>query len=235
MNGIEIAARFSYSVNKLGYCGPDDANTLTEKYLRGQTTDSELKTALCKFQAMYPYLCAIASKHGLQPFDKKVVEAYWIGNDLLDTFTPDDIKGILTTLMNRGLPPSIGKPLLSRVREGLFPHHNLHVFFIGVGQMTGSVPSTIETMQQCRVTSGIVHLVEKDTLTVETDMTIYDKGVWKTGKGLRRKIGYHPLFLPSVKIGDIVAVHWNFAPMILTKQHQKNLRNATSSLFAALS
>ena len=98
MNGIQLGARFSLATNRLRYCGPADAEA---HFLRtiSEGTDSEATAdALSQFEALSPYLRAIAAKHGRDPFDFDVVEAYWIGNDLLDSFTREDFRAILAEL-----------------------------------------------------------------------------------------------------------------------------------------
>src|SRR3972149_5287793 len=90
-SGVALAARFSLPTNRLRYCGPDDAQA---PFVRAITEGKDLnaaREALLRFEAPAPSLAAIAAKHGKDPLDHDVVEAYWIGNRLLDDFTRDDV------------------------------------------------------------------------------------------------------------------------------------------------
>ena len=51
--------------------------------------------------------------------DYDVVEAYWLGNPILEKFEDDDMKEIIEKLMSRGLPKSIGKDLIKKCRTVL--------------------------------------------------------------------------------------------------------------------
>src|SRR3989344_3302055 len=112
MNGTELALRFSYITNHLQYCGPHEASKQFLEYLQHKNNEELVHQSIRKFEGLYPYLLTIAEKHKRDLFDYEVVEAYWIGNHLLDAFTEDVLKGIIKKLMQRGLPSSIGKELI---------------------------------------------------------------------------------------------------------------------------
>jgi len=83
-DGAIIFARYAFMPNKLGYCGSDDNRTLFD-YCAARHTDPGLVFLLQKFEAAYPYLKLIAGSNNIaDPFDARVVEAYWLGNELLD-------------------------------------------------------------------------------------------------------------------------------------------------------
>src|SRR3989304_5557246 len=84
MNGVQLCARFSLATTRLRYCGPEDADSILYQTVVKATDTGAARTALEKFEALLPYLEAIARKHGLDPFDRDVVEAYWVGNELLE-------------------------------------------------------------------------------------------------------------------------------------------------------
>ena len=69
--------------NRLGYCGGDDNRALYD-YVVASAVDGGLTELLGRFSGAMPYLRLIARSIGSRdPFDPRVVEAYWIGNDLL--------------------------------------------------------------------------------------------------------------------------------------------------------
>src|SRR3989338_4408303 len=168
MDGTELAARFSYITNSLGFCGPEEASGQFINYIMGKGSPEKVESSIKKFEGLYPYLSSIAEKSKKHLLDYEVVEAYWIGNKLLDDFNDMDMKLIVTKLMQRGLPKSIGQKLIDEIPSGFLPHHNFNVFYVGVGKTTGSVETTLQNMDNCRVSWGRVVEVLKDKLIVQT-------------------------------------------------------------------
>ena len=81
-SGPVLFARYAYGPNRFGYCGPDDADELLEAGVAGQ--DRVLRALAQRFEGAYPYLALIARSAGIRdPLDRRVVEAYWLGSDLL--------------------------------------------------------------------------------------------------------------------------------------------------------
>jgi len=121
MQGVQLAARFSIATNRLKYCGPADAEpALYRTIVEGKDLEASRK-ALLRFEALEPYLAAIAAKHGLDPLDRDVVEAYWIGNELLEAFTREDFRLLLEHLSRRGLPRFMADRLTEHLPERPIP------------------------------------------------------------------------------------------------------------------
>ena len=175
MKGIELAARFSYITNSLRFCGPKKASKQFLQYLSKKNNEQKVKDSLLKFEGLYPYLSAIAEKNNKDIFDYEVIEAYWIGNKLLDNFTNEDNKTIIKKLMQRGLPKSIGENLINNLPSGLLPHHNFNVMYVGVGRVTGSVETNLQNMDNCRISWGKVLEVLQDKLLVQSNLLIKNK------------------------------------------------------------
>src|SRR3954449_12379548 len=75
---------YAFMPNRLQYCGGDDNHTLLD-YGTAQVVDGGLTPLLRRFTGAVPYLQLIARANGItDPFDSRVVEAYWIGNGLLE-------------------------------------------------------------------------------------------------------------------------------------------------------
>src|SRR5215210_5348134 len=75
---------YAFMPNRLQYCGGDDNRTLLD-YGTAHFVDGGLTTLLRRFTGALPYLQLIARvNHIADPFDSRVVEAYWIGNALLE-------------------------------------------------------------------------------------------------------------------------------------------------------
>ena len=84
MNGSLLFVRYAYPPNSLGYCGPADSTAFSE-YGAAGVVDNGLVDLAKAFHGAWPYLELISSANGIRdPLDRRVVEAYWVGNRLLD-------------------------------------------------------------------------------------------------------------------------------------------------------
>ena len=157
-DGALLAARYAFMPNKLRYCG-GDKNSEIFGYVAENASDQGLKELLEEFATMYPYLKLIAASNKIaNPFDYKVVEAYWLGNDLL---TNVDMKNFYRYLVDEQKLKSKFKPKLlekvfGKITLGAKPHHSWYVF--NIPKRTGHYPveHTIETMDKCRIAAAKV-------------------------------------------------------------------------------
>ena len=235
MNGIELASRFSYITNSLRFCGPSEAYEQFLQYLDKKNNEEEVKNLLLKFESLRPYFTSIAEKAELDCFDYKVIEAYWIGNRLLDNFNNEDMKKIIIKLTLRGLPKSIGEKLIHNMPSGLMPHHNFNVLYVGVGMTTKSVETNIQNMDNCRVSWGKVLEVSQDKLLVQTNLLIKNNNnKFELKQNETKTAVYLPKMVPNIKNGDVVALHWGFAPLILTQEQLNNLEKYTNKILWVL-
>lgn len=234
MQGVQLAARFSIATNRLRYCGPEDAEPALFRTIVGGEDLEPARHALLRFEALEPYLQAIAAKHGRDVLDHDVVEAYWIGNRLLDTFTREDFRGILDALVQRGLPPSMAGRLAAHLPDHPLPHHVFHVAYVGVGNVTGHVETTLPNMEACRPAWGRVNRVEGGSLQVEKPVLRLEGGRLGIGPAVEETVAYDPRFLPGVTVGDAVALHWSWPALVLEEGQVANLKEYTDrSLEAA--
>ena len=127
-DGTLLFARYAFMPNRLSYCGGDDNKTLFE-YCVANQTDPGLVNILRQFQAALPYLKLIATNNGIaDPFDARVVEAYWIGNRLLDQVNMTQFYDSLNERLSSKLSSKTLNHLLSKPPLGARPHHSFHVF-----------------------------------------------------------------------------------------------------------
>lgn len=90
MDGILRCSRYAFGPNQLHYCGPD-RNSQLFAHIKEEVVDPDLTRILSQFETMYPYLVHIAAANRIKdPLDDRVVEAYWIGNALLDRVSKSD-------------------------------------------------------------------------------------------------------------------------------------------------
>src|SRR5919199_4662668 len=156
--------RYGFMPNRLRYCGPDDNRTLLQ-YALEDVSDGGLTPLLRQFTGALPYLKLIARSNGIaDPFDARVVEAYWLGNELLEGV---EVRQLYDALLER-----FGKQLTGRTRDlvlgkapaGARPHHAFHV--LDVHSRVGELENTLLTLEQCRVSWGQVRGVEGAELVV---------------------------------------------------------------------
>ncbi len=230
-DGLELAVRFSYITNSLQFCGPRTAHEIFGHYLEKKDNAPQVRDALLRFEGLNPYLTAIAQKHNLDTFDYKVVEAYWIGNELLDSFTDEDMKNIIRKLMTRGLPKSIGTNLIAHLPVGCVPHHNFNVFYVGVGRTTGSVETTLHNMDNCRISWGTVAGNFEGHLIVTVPKLRKINGKYLLGEPETKTAVFLKAMLPDIIDGDTIALHWGFAAHPLEQHQIENLRKYTQKIF----
>jgi hypothetical protein len=129
--GDVLFARYAFPPNELGYCGPADPDVLLRHATSGGEPADEITRRARQFEGAWVYLEEIAAAAGIaDPMDTRVVEAYWIGNELLDAVDP---ARFLATLKDRFAGQLVG-PAARRWRSmppaHALAHHGFHVFAV---------------------------------------------------------------------------------------------------------
>lgn len=223
MDGVSLAARFSIATNRLNYCGPAEAEPALYRAIVSGTGSDAARRALEGFEALWPYLDAIGRKHHLDPLDEKVVEAYWIGNELLDRFDREDFRSLLTALMRRGLPASIAERLARHLPREPIPHHLFHVGFVGVGAVTGHVPTTLPNVEACRPAAATVVSVEGETLRLRRTPLRTEEGRLLPGDPREESVPFDRRALGDVRAGREVVLHWGWPALELSRAQARAL------------
>jgi hypothetical protein len=235
MDGLELCARYSFRPNSLKYCGPKDADKVLYDFITKRSVpERDVERVLEKFEALYPYLETIAKSNGKKPFDDEVVEAYWLGNDLLEKVSHAEMKDLIKKLAKRGLPKSIAEQLAERLPRTAVPHHSFHVLYIGVGAVTNSVPNTLENADRCRISAACVNRVNKDSLDVQYNPLIVKDKKLVLDRLKEKEVIWDSKFLPDVGINNTIAVHWDFAVQILNGDRIRNLKKYTAMNIKAI-
>ena len=233
MDGVPLCARFSIATNRLQYCGPRDAEPALYRAITENTGFDRAREALRRFEALNPYLEAIAEKHGLDPFDASVVEAYWIGNELLDAFDRADFPHLLDSLVHRGLPRSTARRLSEHLPEHPIPHHAFHVAFVGVGEVTGHVETTVRNMEACRPAWARVLAREETSVRVRGPVLALAEGKLTLDAEEERTLPYDPAILPGLRVGETLGIHWSHPALTLTSQQTDALARYTQCSLSA--
>ncbi|HVO37493.1 MAG TPA: DUF6390 family protein [Spirochaetia bacterium] len=236
MSGLLLFARYAFAPNLLGYCGPND-HAGFQGYLEEAREDEGLGRLAVQFEGALPYLRIIAGANGIgDPFDRRVVEAYWIGNDLLERV---EASRFYESLKDRFLPRMSGREfswMTAGLASGAKPHHNFHVLDVyrRAGLMRDDRAAVaVERMDQCRISWGRVKVVEGSALIVDRAPLVFAEG--RLGLGpvvpssvLRRDAGIGEDYKP----GDDVSMHWGWVCDRLGKRAVTALSAATERAIA---
>jgi hypothetical protein len=226
---LKLASLFSYSPNHKGYCGRDSAgDVFTRCILKGEC--EKVPRELKHFIVLYPYLKTIATLTGLSLFDHKVVEAYWIGNELLEKIPVSGYDTLLKEFKKQGVPSWLINTLRKKKPVRFIPNHLFQVLHVGVGQASGSVPFDIQSINSCMIRWGKVLMVKADgTVTASLkQLTQSGAGYKLTKVKTTLSAGSSPFFKP--KVGEIIAVHWGHIVKRLARKEETNLTYWTKQM-----
>ena len=235
-DGVLRFGRYAFPPNELGYCGPDDHDALLG-YVVGRRADQGLIELGRRFEGAYPYLKLIAESNGIaDPFDGRVVEAYWIGNGLLRGVDAQAFRDSLQARFAGRMSGGTFAWLGGKPAAGATPHHNFHVFevYTRAGLMNGDASGPfLEVMDSCRISWGRVVAVHPDRLLVSRRPLELARGKLRLGPA--REVtatagagGY----IPFVKPGEVVSMHWSWACEVLERGELARLRAATAGALA---
>jgi hypothetical protein len=168
------------------------------------------------------------------PLDARVVEAYWLGNDLLTRVRPADLAGSLDIRFRRRLSADRWRWLAEKPRAGALPVHAFHVLdvFPRLGLLrSGALDDVAKVIDSCRIRWGRVLERDTDWLVVSAVPLALDGGKltltaprvekvrgWQDGRG----------FLDGVVAGDVVSIHWDWACEVLDARRLAQLRRWTA-------
>jgi hypothetical protein len=201
--GPSLFARYAFPPNARGLCGPADTAALRGYAITGET-GPELTGLARGFAGAWPYLRLIAAANGIaDPLDGRVVEAYWVGNALLE---------------RRGW---------GSIPAGALPHHSFHVF--GVYPWTGLLRDgrtepSLHILDSCRISWGQV--VTASPLVVSRRPLTWDGRV--LGFGPPAPCQPAAGFITGLQPGDWVSLHWDCVCDRLAKPQLLALRRYTA-------
>jgi hypothetical protein len=225
-SGALLFARFAYPPNSLGYCGPDDSASLLE-YAAAGHDDPGLRDLARGFEGAWPYLRLIAAANHLEdPLDPAVVEAYWIGNTLLERVTVALMGGSLDERFRRHAGRG-WEQIVDSLCAGSVPHHNFHVFSIypWVGMLRGGlVDAPLRVLDRCRVRWGQVVTVTGDTAVTLSSPLSWDGSRLRLADPVLEAARCSTL---SLQPGDWVALHWDWACARLAPDQLSALQSRT--------
>ena len=223
-------ARFAWPPNQLGFCGPAGSSLL-----EALATDSAAPaTAVAPlFEGAWPYLEVIAASAAISdPLDRRVVEAYWIGNELVGRVDPVRLGADLDDRFRRRSGPGWER-VAATIGAGAVAHHAFHVFVVypWAGMLrAGPAQPALGVLERCSIRAGTVEVVEPERVLVSVRPLIWD-GVrlgdgTPAGSWFRRALG--DVETVTAEVGDRVAVHWDWVCDRLDPLRERRLARWTA-------
>ena len=221
--------RYGFMPNRLQYCGPAGEDATLLGYATEAVVDGGLPPLLRKFNGALPYLNLIARANGIaDPFDPRVVEAYWIGNELLDHVEVRQLYDALLERFGKQLHGRTRQLILGKAPAGARPHHSFHV--LDVHRRVGELEPTLATLDSCRVSWGRVLEVHGSELVVERSGLVLREGKLVLEMPTFERVvaqlnGYG--FANAAQPGDWVSIHWGWVCEVITERERANLERYT--------
>lgn len=214
LDGLQVFARYAFPPNERGYCGPEEARTLIE-YTSAGITDPGLVELAQAFHGPVPYLTVMAEATGIRdPFDRRLVEAYWVGSPILDRVDVRAFGRVLDDEFRRRMGGGWGF-FEEAIPAGGVPHHSFHVFAVypWVGLLRGDREEPLQILDRCRIRWGTVLEVDGETAVVASAPLAWDGRRLSFGpeRAESVRLGDDGLSLVSgVVAGDTVSMHWDW-------------------------
>ena len=228
--GTTRFVRYAFMPNRLQYCGGDDNSTILD-YAVADVREPPLDRMLRKFVGALPYLQLIARRNAIvDPFDERVVEAYWIGNELLERVEARELYDHLRERYRAELSARVMDRVAAKAPAGARPHHSFHVLDVWRQTERGR-NEVLATIDSCRISWGRVSSVEPGELVVErAPIELLDGklvlGAARSERVTRMLEGSG--FVAAAAPGDVVSIHWNWACEVLTPRQAAALERYTA-------
>ena len=225
-DGLRLFSRFAFPPNSLGYCGPEDPRLLGELVTaEPESAHEEMVHVAQAFAGAWPYLTLIASQTGRSQLDLPVVEAYWIGNSLLDSI---DI-GVWGRSLDDRFARRAGSSMTAiddAIAHGGKPTHAFHVFCVypWVGLLRdGTADPALHVLDRCRVRWGRVVRTQNGQAMVETRHLTWDGASLGLGPIVTEEVKSSIDPGLAVNRGDLVAMHWDYVTARLSDDQLRRL------------
>ncbi len=224
-DGYLAFIRYGFMPNHLGYCGGNEQEVLFE-HATEDRTDARLGPMLARFTGALPYLRTLASSAGIaDPFDARVVEAYWLGNELLDRVEVGQLYRSLAERFGPDLPASVRAQVLAKPPAGAKPFHLFHV--LDVYRHLEAAEVGMAAMESCRISWGQVVEVDGASLVVDRQPLVARGTDLVLGEARRERVTRSldgRGFAHEASVGDWVSIHWGWTCEVLDDRQLANLR-----------
>lgn len=211
----ERAALYALYPNELGLCGPrgsEKGKLYQYLTLKSRVNDNQARKLLEQFVAATAYMKLIAQTNEIDDWlDPRVVDAYWIGNELLNRVRPEDLGALILGFVGAGrMTKTAAEEAIGRIHYEHRPHHSFHVFTIG--GISGQVEPGSVGWDLCRIGWGRVVGVERNGALTVSAISLQREGGRFLPK-LKTRAEECPVrrdsqLFPRLSVGDIIAFHW---------------------------
>ncbi len=228
-DGALTFARFAWPPNVAGYCGPA-SDALFEALATGSAAPAT--SVAPGFAGAWPYLQVIAASAGIDdPLDRRVVEAYWIGNELLSRVDASRLGGDLEDRF-RGPTGMAWDRVAATIGHGAVPHHAFHVFVVypWAGMLkAGPAEPALEVLMRCSIRTGRVAALDAERALVSVPSLTWDGERFDDGDEADGwyRVGADGVTTAEVAVGDRVAVHWDWVCERLDRMRERRLARWT--------
>ncbi|MCI9888450.1 hypothetical protein JT358_08250 [Micrococcales bacterium 31B] len=220
--GERLFARCAHAPNSRGYCGP--RTTELEAVALGGTGD--VLAAARRFSGVWVYLDLAAQQLGRDdPLALDLVQAYWLGTPPPPGFArPAFARDLVQRIANQA--GSYWKYLTPELEAEVVPTHGFHVFGVYPWSrlLHRGAPEPLMVLESCRLTPARVLAVSGagpgDRLLVAARPLECVDGELRLRAERERWVEYTlgggTFFDAPPRVGDWVALHWDFACTALT-------------------
>jgi hypothetical protein len=192
------------------------------------------------FTGAWPYLELLAGSAAVaDPLDARVVEAYWIGSELLERVSMAELGGSLEERFRSRLGMGWSR-LVEPLPAGARPHHNFHVFAVypWVGLLrSGRSGEPLRVLDRCRIRWGrVLATIDGGRVLVRSRPLSWDGHRLGLGRPVLEEaiVAVGGTALTAAGPGDWVALHWDWVCHRISPAQLRALRRVTAGQLAAV-
>ncbi|MEP7089932.1 MAG: DUF6390 family protein [Nocardioidaceae bacterium] len=224
--GARRFAQYAYPPNELGYCGPPGARAL----LDGAATD-DIATRARGFEGAWSYFEVLAESAGISdPLDVAVVDAYWVGSELLEEVDPAHLVRRLEERF-RGQVGGSWRGAVTRAAA----HHSFQVFEVypwAAMLRSGRPPGpAVSVLDRCRIRVGVVVAVDGEEVDVVCRRLVWDGGVLAETKPAAERARWSAggsSLIEAPEVGDPVTLHWDWVCQVVSPERAHHVTDRES-------
>ncbi|MEM4598952.1 MAG: DUF6390 family protein [Candidatus Diapherotrites archaeon] len=216
------ACKYALLPNKLGYCGASDFSKSYLSFIENpvQEEATKIEATLKSFRAMYSYLKLIASHNDSEPFSKDVVEAYWLGNSLLENVPVEAVKDMIKRDFIE-IPAEQREKKATFLKSNVLVQHSFHVLYVNF--LNPKVKPVCKNMDMCIVKYGkVIDFSEKKVKTKSISLK-YALGEIKV---IEKVLLLGNPFNYCLKKGALVSIHWGSIIEPIDEERSKWIKKA---------
>lgn len=243
-DGLLMFAKYAFAPNLLEYCGPKNNKiflaVLRDCLHKQENSDyenlaEELRNLSLQFKAAIPYLHVIAEENNIKDiFNFMVVEAYWLGNNLLNNIrfskAYDDTENRFSGAMGSKKWDKFRNSLLIK---NIKPFHGSHVLNIysKIDFNESQCDIILKAINNCRINFGVVEKIVKNEITdifsvvrvLYFPLEFDDFMNLRTGKEKAENFYLLDNNYENIRAGDIVSLHYEYICGKLSIRQKNNL------------